>query len=208
MTTDAIDGVIAIIRLRETTVPDEAFTALVAGGVRWIEVTVDTPGALAAVSRWRELGQARVGVGTVRTAEHALRAAEAGAQFLVTPTVQAEVLDTARQHDVPVVCGALSPTEIDVAWQGGARAVKVFPVDAVGGPQYVNAVRAPLPDVPLVPTGGVTPALAEEYARLGCAGVGVATSLVDEATVRAGDWAAIERSAAAFVQAWEAGRDR
>lgn len=200
-------GVVAIVRLRHRSAPDALFDALVSGGVSAVEVTADTPGAGRTVERWCAYGTALVGVGTVRTDDQARDAIRAGAQFLVTPALVSKVLETAGRARVPVVCGALTPTEIDSAWQQGAAAVKVFPIDAVGGPRYVKALQGPLVDVPLVPTGGVDPGLTRIYAALGCAAVGVASALVDEETVTAGDWAALERRARSFTEAWASGQE-
>src|SRR5690606_14240404 len=199
-------GVIAIVRLRREQAVDEIVEALHAGGVRAIEVTIDSPGALDAVRRWRERDQALVGVGTVRTADQARAAIDAGAQFLVTPTTMAPVLEVADRAGVPIAAGALTPTEIDTAWQHGATAVKVFPVDTVGGPAYVRAVRAPLPDVPLVPTGGVDADAAHTYAAMNCTGVGVGSALGDEGPVASGDWAELRRRAEALTTAWSEGQ--
>ena len=198
-------GVIAIIRLRETELTDHVHDALIAGGLRAIEVTVDTPGSLSAVQRWARRSPALVGVGTVRTAAHADAAIAAGAQFLVTPTVMRPVLDTASRAGVPVICGAMTPTEIDTAWSLGATAVKVFPIDAVGADSYISALQGPLPEVPLVPTGGVNASLTRRYAELGCAGAGVGSALVDEQTVMQGDWHVLEQRADEFVNAWTSG---
>ncbi|GAA4431923.1 bifunctional 4-hydroxy-2-oxoglutarate aldolase/2-dehydro-3-deoxy-phosphogluconate aldolase [Georgenia halophila] len=198
-------GVIAIIRLREQRAVDEIFQALLDGGVRAVEVTADTPGAFEAVTRWRGKGSALVGVGTVRTPAMTRRAIDAGAEFLVTPTTMPEVLEIAGAAGVPVAAGALSPTEIDTAWHHGAAAVKVFPVDTVGGPAYIRAVQAPLSDVPLVPTGGVDASAARTYAGMGCVGVGVGSALVDERIVAAGDWSELQSRAAALAAAWSQG---
>ncbi|MFC7405811.1 bifunctional 4-hydroxy-2-oxoglutarate aldolase/2-dehydro-3-deoxy-phosphogluconate aldolase [Georgenia alba] len=203
--TGAPSGIIAIVRLRRERAVDEIARALVAGGVGAVEVTIDTPGALEAIGRWRDDGGALVGVGTVRTPDHARRAIDSGAQFLVTPTTVSGVLAVARDAGVPIVPGALSPTEIDAAWQQGAAAVKVFPADALGGPAYVKAVQAPLPDVPLVPTGGVNAENARAYAALGCVGVGVGSALVDEGTVAAAHWDVLTDRASALQAAWSAG---
>ncbi|UED87948.1 bifunctional 4-hydroxy-2-oxoglutarate aldolase/2-dehydro-3-deoxy-phosphogluconate aldolase [Streptomyces profundus] len=199
-------GVVAIVRLN-TAPPDGIRAALVAAGVEALEVTLTTPGAEAAIARWRESGTAAsVGAGTVRTPDEARRAVRAGAQFLVTPTTSAAVLDTAGEAGVPVLCGALTPTEIDTAWQLGASAVKVFPVDTVGGAAYVRAVLAPLPDIPLVPTGGVDAAAARAYAALGCRAVGVGGFLVSERLAANGDFDGLHARAAELTAAWHAGR--
>ncbi|MDT0268623.1 bifunctional 4-hydroxy-2-oxoglutarate aldolase/2-dehydro-3-deoxy-phosphogluconate aldolase [Streptomyces sp. DSM 44915] len=198
-------GVVAIVRLR-TAPPDAIRTALEDAGVPALEITLTTPGAEAAIARWRAAGgAAAVGAGTVRTPDEARRAVRAGAQFLVTPTTSAAVLETAGEAGVPVLCGALTPTEIDTAWRLGAAAVKVFPVDAVGGPAYVRAVQAPLPDIPLVPTGGVDAAAARSYAALGCHAVGVGGHLVSDRVTATGDFDGLRARAAALTGAWQAG---
>lgn len=201
----ALRGIIAIIRLRRAPAPDELIEALLAGGVRTVEVTLGTPGALETVGRWRAYQEAFVGTGTVRTPEQAEQAIEAGAQFLVTPTTRPAVLEAAAREHVPVIAGALTPTEVDTAWQHGATAVKVFPIEAVGGPAYLRALQAPLPEIPFVPTGGVDAEGARAYAAMGCLGVGVGSALVDERTVAAGEWAELRRRAEAFTDAWADG---
>ena len=198
-------GVVAIVRLRDHEPVDELLTALLDGGVRTVEVTLPTPGALAAVRRWTGDDRVVAGVGTIRTQQDALTAAGAGAAFLVTPTTVPEVLAAAARHAVPVVSGALTPTEIDRAWQSGAAAVKVFPVSAVGGASYVRAVREPLDDVLLLPTGGVDDTTAGEFARAGCVGIGAGSALVAERLVAAGDWVALRDRACRFVDSWHAG---
>jgi len=198
-------GVVAIVRLRGCEPVDELLGALVEGGVRTVEVTLPTPGALPAVRRWSRDDRVTAGVGTVRTPQEAVVPAEAGAAFLVTPTTRTEVLDAAAGRGVPVVSGALTPTEIDLAWGHGAAAVKVFPVSALGGAAYLRAVREPLDDVVLLPTGGVDVAAAAEFARLGCLGVGVGSALVSEQLVLDRDWAALADRASRFVRSWQAG---
>ncbi len=198
-------GVIAIVRLRTNEPADEVLDHLVAGGITAVEVTLPSPGCLAAVRRWRSRSGVRIGVGTVLSAQDAEQAIEAGAQFLVTPTTSLPVLSTARQADVPVACGALTPTEIQLAWDSGAWSVKVFPIDALGGARYIRNLKGPLPDIPLLPTGGVTVATTTEYAEVGCVGVGIGSALVDEATVTEGAWERLRERAAAFVAAWQQG---
>jgi 2-dehydro-3-deoxyphosphogluconate aldolase/(4S)-4-hydroxy-2-oxoglutarate aldolase len=198
-------GVIAIVRLRTNEPADEVLDHLVAGGIGAVEVTLPSPGSLAAVRRWRSRSDVRIGVGTVITAHDAEQAIEAGAQFLVTPTTSLPVLTTAAQAGIPVACGALTPTEIQLAWDCGAWTVKVFPIDAMGGARYIRNLKGPLPDIPLVPTGGVSVTTTTEYAEVGCVGVGIGSALVDEATVAEGAWERLAGRAAAFVAAWEKG---
>ncbi|WP_457963930.1 bifunctional 4-hydroxy-2-oxoglutarate aldolase/2-dehydro-3-deoxy-phosphogluconate aldolase [Arthrobacter sp. D1-29] len=197
-------GVIAIVRLRNIAAGDEILEALTGAGIQSIEVTLGTPGCLETVARWSRARAGNIGVGSVRTESDARQAIEAGARFLVTPTTMPPVLQAAREAQTPVVCGAMTPTEIDSAWQQGATAVKVFPIDALGGPAYIRALQGPMPDIPLVPTGGVDAEQSRNYALLGCVGVGVGSAIVEEKTAATGDWASLAQRAAAFVQAWQA----
>lgn len=201
----ALSGVVAIIRLRGREPDDAIAAALLDGGVRAMEVTLPTPGALGAIRRWSTHEDILVGAGTVRTASDAEAAIAAGARFLVTPTTVPEVLAVARAAAVPVACGALTPTEIDLAWRYGAAVVKVFPASAVGGVDYLRAVREPLDDVPLLPTGGVRLADLVPYARAGCVGVGVGGALVAESLVADRRWDTIAERAGAFAAAWREG---
>lgn len=198
-------GVLAIVRLRDHRPPDALFQALVEGGVDAVEVTLPTPGSLDCVRRWVDRAELAVGVGTVRTRTEALSAVDAGAQFVVTPTTVPDVVDCVVDRSVPVACGALTPTEIDSAWQHGATAVKVFPAATAGGPAYLRAVREPLPDVPLLPTGGVSVDDTRDYARVGCVGVGVGGALVSDSSVAEQRWSDITETARRFVAAWEEG---
>jgi 2-dehydro-3-deoxyphosphogluconate aldolase/(4S)-4-hydroxy-2-oxoglutarate aldolase len=200
-----VKGVVAIIRLRTEPVTDEIVDALAAGGIRAIEATLPTPGALGIVDRRRADPAVVLGVGTIRTSADVELAVAAGAQFLVTPTTVPAVLEATRAHGLSVCSGALTPTEIDRAWTAGAALVKVFPIDAVGGPGYLRAIAAPLDDIPLMPTGGVTVESAELYAALGCPAVGVGSALVSEQAVRDRDWAGITARARAFADAWDRG---
>lgn len=198
-------GVVAIIRLREHRPPRELFEALRDGGITRLEVTWPTPGAREVIADWRGAG-AHVGAGTIRTAAQAVAAIGAGAEFLVTPTIDHGVLDAAASADLPVLCGASTPTEIERAHRHRAvEAVKVFPAGALGGASYIKAVTEPLDDVPLLPTGGVGRDEAYAYAVMGCVGVGVGGSLVNEQVVAAQDWSEVRRRAEDLVRAWERG---
>jgi 2-dehydro-3-deoxyphosphogluconate aldolase / (4S)-4-hydroxy-2-oxoglutarate aldolase len=163
------------------------------GGVRAIEVTLTSAGALEAFGRLRDElpGDALLGVGTVRSAADAELAVAAGATYLVAPDFRPEVVAWAVGHRLPVVPGALTPTEVAAAWAAGATAVKVFPVSAVGGPAYVKAVRAPLPEVPLVPTGGVGLDDIGAYLAAGAVAVGLGSPLVGDAGAPGGDLSAL-----------------
>lgn len=200
-------GVVAIIRLRSHRPDDDLLEALLDGGVTAVEVTLPTPGSLDAVRRWADDGRATIGVGTIRSPEDARRAVDAGAAFLVTPTTRPQVLEWVAGQGVPVIAGAMTPTEIDIAWDAGAAAVKVFPVSTLGGAAFVRAVREPLDDVLLLPTGGVAVDSTEEFARAGCVGVGIGGGLVAEQLVADRDWRALTDRAASFVAAWGRGAD-
>jgi 2-dehydro-3-deoxyphosphogluconate aldolase / (4S)-4-hydroxy-2-oxoglutarate aldolase len=181
--------VVAILRAAEAERFLEVGRVLYEGGVRAIEVTLTSKGALEAFGRLRvELpGDAVLGVGTVRSVAQADEAVAAGAAYLVSPEFRPEVVAWAVEHRVAVVPGALTPTEVAAAWGAGATAVKVFPVSAVGGPAYVRAVRAPLPEVPLVPTGGIDLDAIGDYLAAGAAAVGLGSPLLGDAGDPGGD---------------------
>src|SRR5215211_1753483 len=195
--------VVAILRAADAGRFLEAGRVLYEAGVRAVEVTLTSAGALEAFARLREElpSDALLGVGTVPSAGDAERAVEAGATYLIAPDFRPEVVSWAVERRVPVVPGALTPTEIAAAWGAGATAVKVFPVSAVGGPAYVKAVRAPLPEVPLVPTGGVGIDDIGAYLAAGAAAVGVGSPLLGDAGDPGGDLAALAARARRAVAA-------
>lgn len=197
-------GPIAIIRTNHP-VPDQVFGALVEGGIELIEITLGTPKCLETVARWLDFGGASVGVGSIRTLAHAKQAIEAGAQFLVTPTTQDAILKVSTEAETPVVCGAMSPTEIDSAWQQGAASVKIFPADSLGKVSYVKSLKGPLPEVRLSPTGGVSVDDAASYAAAGCWGVGIGSNLVSQHTLETRDWEALAARAKDYQRAWAEG---
>lgn len=173
---------IAILRSASATRFAEVTHTLHQGGVNVVELTLTTPGALDAL---RELAAdappaLQLGVGSVTSAAEAELAVAAGARYLVSPAVVPEVIAEARRLEVPVLPGAFTPTEILTAWRAGASMVKLFPA-GTGGPAHLRAVRAPLPQVPLVPTGGVGIAEAADYLRAGASAVGLGTPLLGDA---------------------------
>jgi 2-dehydro-3-deoxyphosphogluconate aldolase / (4S)-4-hydroxy-2-oxoglutarate aldolase len=181
--------VVAILRAADAGRFLEVGRVLYEAGVRAVEVTLTSAGALEAFARLREElpSDALLGVGTVRSAGDAERAVGAGATYLIAPDFRPEVVSWAVERGVPVVPGALTPTEIAAAWGAGATAVKVFPVSAVGGPAYLKAVRAPLPEVPLVPTGGVGIDDIGAYLAAGAVAVGIGSPLLGDAGDPGGD---------------------
>jgi 2-dehydro-3-deoxyphosphogluconate aldolase/(4S)-4-hydroxy-2-oxoglutarate aldolase len=200
--------VVAILRAANAERFLEVGRVLYEGGVRAIEVTLTSRGALEAFGRLREElpGDAVLGVGTVRSAGDAELALEAGATYLVAPDFRPEVVAFAVERDLPVVPGALTPTEVVAAWGAGATAVKVFPVSAVGGAAYVKAVRAPLPEVPLVPTGGVGIDDIGAYLDAGAVAVGVGSPLLGDAGEPGGDLRGLAERARRAVAAAGEGR--
>jgi len=176
-------GVIGIIRIQ--TVEDllAIAGALHRGGLNCLEITMNTPGALRAIESAREkLPQVLLGAGTVLDAISAREAILAGAQFLVTPTVKLDVLEVAHRYGVSAIIGAMTPTEILTAWEAGADLVKVFPASVLG-PKYLQQIHGPLPQIPLVPTGGITADNAGDFIRAGAAAVCVGSWLVDKKAI-------------------------
>jgi len=201
-------GVVAILRGVDPDAAIDVADAVVDGGVTALEVTADTPdvartiGALA--DRYDDV---LVGAGTVLDAETARALQLAGAEFLVTPTVDAGVIETANRYGTPVATGAFTPTEALRAYESGADLVKVFPA-ATGGPDHVAALGGPLPQIPLVPTGGVGPENAGDYVAAGAVAVGVGSAIVDDDAVANGEYERIAENARRTVDAVAAARER
>ncbi|MGA5821631.1 bifunctional 4-hydroxy-2-oxoglutarate aldolase/2-dehydro-3-deoxy-phosphogluconate aldolase [Kitasatospora sp. NPDC094028] len=193
--------VIAVVRAPR--IPDAAAlcAALAEGGIGFTELTYTTPDVTDHLERAARAGW-RVGVGTVLTAGQAERGIAAGASFLVTPGGRPEVARAARAAGVPVVLGALTPTEVAQAVDLGAAAVKIFPARTFG-PGYFKDLRGPYPEVPLVASGGVNAGNAAEFLRQGALAVCAGTDVVPPEAVAAGDWAEITRRARAFTAACE-----
>ena len=195
--------VVAILRAADAGRFLQVGRVLYEAGVRAVEVTLTSAGALEAFGRLREElpGDALLGVGTVRSVADAEAAVGAGAAYLVAPDFRPEVVAWAVERGVPAVPGALTPTEIAAAWAAGATAVKLFPVSAAGGPAYLTAVRAPLPEVPLVPTGGVGLGDIGAYLAAGAAAVGIGGPLLGDAGDPGGDLDALAGRARRAVAA-------
>jgi 2-dehydro-3-deoxyphosphogluconate aldolase / (4S)-4-hydroxy-2-oxoglutarate aldolase len=181
--------------------------ALLRGGVRSVEFTFTNPLAGRVIEQVRGAltGQVAVGAGSVLDPETARVALLAGAEFVVTPTLNVATIELCSRYGVPTVIGALTPTEILTAWQAGASYVKVFPA-TVGGPQYLKDVRGPLPQVKLIPTGGVNLDNAADFIRAGASAIAVGSNLVDAPTVRNEDWATLEERARQFSEVVAAAR--
>jgi len=192
---------IAIMRAQSPAELTDAAKALAEGGVRCIEVTMNTPGALDVIqSVAAKLKDVVIGAGTVLDAETARMAAAAGAQFVVSPTLNRDMITLCRRYGVVSIPGAYTPTEILSAWESGADLVKVFPA-SVGGPDYIKAVRAPLPQVRLCPVGGVDLDNAAAYLKAGAAAVALGGSLVKSEFLKKRDFGALTALAKRLVEA-------
>lgn len=182
-------GVVPVVRAPSAALAVRAVEALLAGGVSVFEITMTVPGAIGVIRELaqRYAGRAVVGAGTVLTAADAIACIDAGAQFIVSPGFNPETVAAARARDVAVMPGALTPTEVIAAQASGADMVKIFPCSALGGAPYLKALRGPLPDVKLLPTGGVSAATAADFIAAGASAVGVGSELVDLKALAAPD---------------------
>lgn len=193
-------GVVAIIRVKKASQVGSLIDALRHGGVRTLEITMTVPGAVDLIREFAPTlpDDFRLGAGTVTDAATAEACIAAGATFIVSPVFQREVLDVCRHHDTPMFPGCFSPTEIFSAWQAGADVVKVFPATSLG-PTFFKDVRGPLPQIKMMPTGGVSIDNAGDWIKAGAVAVGVGSALLDPAALAAGDFARITADAARLV---------
>ena len=200
-------GVIAIMRAKSSDQLLAAADAIKAGGVQAIEVTMTTPGALDVIRQATERYGADVlfGAGSILDPESARAAILAGAQFVVCPTLNLKTIEICHRYSIPVVPGAYTPTEILTAWEAGADMVKVFPA-SVGGPDYFKAIKGPLPQVKLVPVGGVELENTADFIRAGADAVGVGSALVSQKLLDAGDFATLTERARRLCQEVAKGR--
>ena len=195
-------GVVAVVRLNDAGAFRDVSAALIDGGVRAIEVTMTVPRALALIESLAASGPGDliVGAGTVLDAETARQVILAGARFVVGPALRPAVIELGHRYDVAVMPGCLTPTEILTAWEAGADIVKVFPATALG-PSFFKDVRGPLPQVRLMPTGGVTRENAGDWIAAGAVAIGVGTALVDAKAVSARRFDLLSANARHFIDA-------
>lgn len=193
-------GAVAIIRASSGELLVDVSKAIYAGGLDVIEVTFTVPGVLDILAQTkRELGdKILLGAGTVLDTESARAAILAGAEFIVTPTVNTDVIDLCNRYDKLIMTGAFTPTEVLTAWEAGADIIKVFPA-FVGGPAYLKALHGPLPQIPLMPTGGVDLETLPAYLKAGACAVGLGSSLVTSQMVEAGDLYGIQKLTAEYM---------
>lgn len=192
---------IAVLRLPEASLFEPVCEALYEGGIRILEITLTTPSAaeLIRVAHKKLPADMLIGAGTVLNAEDVRKTLDAGARFVVSPIVKPEIIDTALHHKTAVMCGALTPTEIQSAWERGADVVKVFPADLFG-PGYLKSVRAPLPHLRLMPTGGVSLTNGSEWLQAGAFAVGAGSALVSKSALENKDFDTIRKNAQRFTQ--------
>lgn len=195
-------GVVAVVRATSAEEALRVAAAIIGGGLTVLEITLTVPGALQVLEQLRRRDpDLLLGAGSVLDAKGARASIAAGAEFVVSPALATDVVAACNRKDVAVLPGALTPTEIVQAWQCGADLVKVFPAGALGGPAYVKSLKGPLPQVDLVPTGGVTLANLGEYLHAGAAAVGVGSELADVEAVRRGRADKVTDLARAYLEA-------
>jgi 2-dehydro-3-deoxyphosphogluconate aldolase/(4S)-4-hydroxy-2-oxoglutarate aldolase len=202
-------GLVPVVRAQSAEEASQAIDAIRAGGIDVLEVTMTVPDAVPLIAQVaKRFGKdAVIGAGTVLDAETARACILAGAQFVVTPTLKADTIACCRRYGVPVLPGALTPTEVLTAWEAGADMVKVFPCSAVGGASYIKALKAPLPQVELVPTGGVNLDTAADFIRAGASALGLGADLVDLKALREGRANAVTERARQLVAIVQAARN-
>jgi 2-dehydro-3-deoxyphosphogluconate aldolase / (4S)-4-hydroxy-2-oxoglutarate aldolase len=201
-------GLVPVIRAQSREIALRVTEALVTGGVATIEITMTVPDAFGAIraitSRFGS--EVLVGAGTVTEASMVTGALEAGAEFIVSPCLVAEVIAAARSRDLAVLPGAMTPTEVFTAHRLGGDIVKIFPASHVGGPSYLKALKGPFPDIQFCPTGGVNLETIGGYVAAGAAAVGVGGELVLKSAIEAGDYGRITELARRFVEALQFAR--
>jgi len=194
-------GIVAVVRTPTFDLVAPVVEALVRGGVLAVEVTMTVPDALRAL---REVDgrfgkSILLGAGTILNAPQCKAAIEAGAQYVISPIAKLEIIEAAHALDKPVMLGAYTPTEAQLAHEAGADFIKIFPADKLG-PGYIKNIRAPLPHLRIVPTGGVDLQTAPEFLKAGCAALGVGSSLLTAEILKTKNWPELTRLAAQFVE--------
>jgi 2-dehydro-3-deoxyphosphogluconate aldolase/(4S)-4-hydroxy-2-oxoglutarate aldolase len=195
-------GVVPVIRASSADEAARVIDAIAEGGIDVFEITMTVPGAVGLI---QDIGtkygdSAVVGAGTVMDPETAERCIDAGAQFVISPSLNLDTIAACRAQGIAVMPGALTPTEIVTAWNAGADFVKVFPAEALGGATYLKNLKGPLPHVKIIPTGGVSLANAADFIRAGARAVGVGTELVNLDAIRAGNPDLIKERARQYLQ--------
>jgi 2-dehydro-3-deoxyphosphogluconate aldolase/(4S)-4-hydroxy-2-oxoglutarate aldolase len=201
-------GIIPVVRASSGDEALQAVEAIKAGGLSVLEITMTVPGAVGIIEKiaTRFGDDVLVGAGTVLNAETAKDCLHAGAQFVVSPALNLETIAFCRDAGCAIMPGALTPTEVVTAWSAGADMVKVFPCGAMGGASYIKSLKAPLPQIELVPTGGVSLKTAAAFIEAGSAAIGVGADLVDIKAIRAGESERITETTRAYIEAVRSAR--
>src|SRR6476469_6598821 len=194
-------GIVPIVRASSTARAKQAVEAICEGGIPIVEVTMTVPGAIELIGELvKTLGKdVLLGAGTVLDAETAQRCIDAGAEFLVSPGFDPGTVQLANRLGKPIMAGALTPTEVIAAWRAGSDFVKIFPCGTVGGAKYIKALKAPLPHIPMIPTGGVNLQTAAAFLRAGADALGIGGELISAAALKSGNVTTITDAARQFV---------
>jgi 2-dehydro-3-deoxyphosphogluconate aldolase / (4S)-4-hydroxy-2-oxoglutarate aldolase len=194
-------GIVPVVRAGSAKHAEMATEAVRAGGVPIVEITMTVPGAINLIARLVGSvgGEVLVGAGTVLDAATARQCIDAGAEFIVSPGLDVATVEYVRREEKVMMAGALTPTEVITAWKAGSDFVKIFPASATGGAKYIQALKGPLPQIPMIPTGGVNLQTAADFIRAGVAALGVGGELVRAAALKSGDAATITEAARALV---------
>jgi 2-dehydro-3-deoxyphosphogluconate aldolase/(4S)-4-hydroxy-2-oxoglutarate aldolase len=194
-------GVVPVVRTGSAESAVRAVEAVFKGGIRAAEITMTVPGALRALEKVADEFGDRItlGAGTVLDPETARVCLLAGAQFLVTPVLNFPAIETANRYSKVITAGALTPTEVLAAWEAGADIVKIFPCGAMGGPKYIRALKAPFPEIEMIPTGGVTLETTAEFLKAGACAVAVGSDLIDVKNMAEGHFEVFVERARKFL---------
>ncbi|NJK29410.1 MAG: bifunctional 4-hydroxy-2-oxoglutarate aldolase/2-dehydro-3-deoxy-phosphogluconate aldolase [Acaryochloridaceae cyanobacterium CSU_3_4] len=197
---------IGVVRAPELTLGMQMAKAIAQGGMQFIEIAWNSDQAATLVTQLRQaLPECQIGVGTILTVDQLYAAIQAGAQFCFSPHIDVNLIKAALAEKIAVIPGALSPTEIVAAWQAGASSVKVFPVERLGGSQYIRSLQGPLGHIPMIPTGGVSLDNAEAMIKAGAIAVGLSSDLFPTAALKTGNWFEISRRAEILLTRLQAG---
>jgi 2-dehydro-3-deoxyphosphogluconate aldolase / (4S)-4-hydroxy-2-oxoglutarate aldolase len=203
-------GIVPVVRATSLEEALAIVEAIKTGGVSILEITMTVPGAIKVIEKIAERSGKDVllGAGTVLDPETARAVILAGAEFVVTPSLKVATIEICRRYSKVIIPGALTPTEVVTAWEAGSDFVKVFPCDNVGGAKYIKALKAPFPQIELIPTGGVNLTTAADFIAAGSAALAVGSELVDKAAVAAKDFGKVTENAKKFLEVVKAARNR
>jgi 2-dehydro-3-deoxyphosphogluconate aldolase/(4S)-4-hydroxy-2-oxoglutarate aldolase len=201
-------GLVPIVRAPSAEDALLAAEAIVAGNIGILEITMTVPNAIQVIEKVADKfgDKLLLGAGTILDTETGRAALLAGAEFIVTPALNLQVIELARRYSKPIMPGALTPTEVVTAWQAGADIVKIFPCGPVGGPKYIKALKGPFPQIELIPTGGVNLETTPDFIKAGAAAVAVGGELVDLKALREGKFEVITANARLYLEAVRAAR--